>query len=233
MTDIEEAFFSAAALLGLTSPLHVKARKMAGLRASASLKNGVLRVSVSQGYEAAPREAVVGLGLDLLSRLFRRRVPDSEWVRAYRDFLESKATHQLHRTLRQAHGRKRKLYAQGVRYDLNGIAASLVGQYPLLQEVSVPPLGWSQSESFGRLGFYDPDTHEIVVSRALDKKTVPFFVVEYVVFHEMLHAKHEAMHNASRRTVHTRAFKEDEKRYSLFREASEWLERNDLRRQKL
>ena len=39
------------------------------------------------------------------------------------------------------------------------------------------------------LGHYDPSHNAIVISRILDAAAVPRLVVEYVMFHEMLHLR--------------------------------------------
>lgn len=231
MTDFEEPACSAAALLGIHQPVQIVERRFAGIRASAELKGGNITLKISDGYRAASRDAVVGLCLDLFSKLLRRRVQDNAYVQAYRQFMKSQQTHALHKNLRLERGRKRRLEAQGQRYNLNEITARLVAENPVLQTLPVPPLGFSRNESLTRLGFYDEETHEIVISKTLDKKTVPIFVIEYVVFHELLHAKHPSRHNTHRRTVHPRAFRQDEKKYPLYGDALAWLRRNNLARQ--
>jgi hypothetical protein len=45
------------------------------------------------------------------------------------------------------------------------------------------------------------------------------------MFHEMLHLRYPVDHRASRRRVHTREFREAEKKFPQFKEAKEILKR--------
>jgi len=46
-----------------------------------------------------------------------------------------------------------------------------------------------------------------------------------VMFHEMLHLRHPVDHNGVRRRVHTREFREAERRFPQLKEAKEILKR--------
>jgi predicted metal-dependent hydrolase len=73
------------------------------------------------------------------------------------------------------------------------------------------------------LGHYDPAHHAIVLSRALDRSKVPAYVVEYVLYHEMLHLKHPVEYRSERRCVHSAAFKAEERRFPEFERANRFL----------
>jgi hypothetical protein len=60
----------------------------------------------------------------------------------------------------------------------------------------------------------------------LDSAAVPKFVVEYVLFHEMLHIAHPAKHKNGRRYHHTPAFRRDERRFAHFHAAEKWIDEN-------
>ena len=76
------------------------------------------------------------------------------------------------------------------------------------------------------LGHHDATHETIVVSKSLDDRKVPEFVVEYVVFHEMLHVLHPVRRVNGRRRIHTREFKRDERQFAYFGEAGEWINQN-------
>ena len=86
-------------------------------------------------------------------------------------------------------------------------------------------IGWSPNASRTLLGHYDSSHNAIVLSRILDRPDTPKLAVEYVLFHEMLHLRHPAEHNGSRRCVHTKAFKEAEKQFEHLREAKALLKK--------
>ncbi|HEX9962043.1 MAG TPA: hypothetical protein VGB00_13995, partial [Pyrinomonadaceae bacterium] len=66
----------------------------------------------------------------------------------------------------------------------------------------------------------------LVVSKSLDDKKVPAFVVESVVYHEMLHIKHPTIIRNGRRYNHTPAFRRDEEIFEHFAAAEAWITRN-------
>ncbi len=229
MADLQEAFYSAASLLGKANyTLEAKYYKFSSLKAILRRNGAALKLKASEGFAAGGREVLVGLCLDLIARLFKQKPPENAYTKAYWEFRSQQGASELNKTLKRSHGRTRKLEAKGNRYDLNDLVLKLTREHPLLQELPVPPIGWNQKGGASILGFYDEATHEILISKELDKKDVPFYVLEYVVFHELLHAKHPSKHNASRRTIHGSAFRKDEERYPFYKEATAWLKRNRI-----
>jgi hypothetical protein len=59
---------------------------------------------------------------------------------------------------------------------------------------------------------------------------VPEFLVEFVLYHEMLHMKHQPRLVNGRRVYHTAAFRADEKRFARYEQALEWIDRLATRR---
>jgi hypothetical protein len=51
-------------------------------------------------------------------------------------------------------------------------------------------------------------------------------MVEYIVFHEMLHIHHPTVHHNGRRYNHTPAFRRDEEQFEHFHAAESWIEQN-------
>ncbi|MEO6334102.1 MAG: M48 family peptidase, partial [Pyrinomonadaceae bacterium] len=76
------------------------------------------------------------------------------------------------------------------------------------------------------LAHHDATHDTIVVSKSLDASDVPRWVVEYIVFHEMLHIKHPTVHHNGRRYNHTPAFRHDERKFPHFQAAEDWIERS-------
>lgn len=229
--DLQEAFFSAMALLGKADfRLDAKFKRYASLRATLERNGTTLRANVSDGYAAGGRDVLVGLALDLTARVFRMHVPDNAYTQAYYIFRKQKSASDLNSALKKSRGRKRHLRAQGKWHDLNDIVLRMTREHALLQTLSVPKIGWNTKGGKRILGFYDESAHEILINENLDQKLVPFYVLEYVVFHELLHAKHPVKHGRERRTVHTAEFKAEERQYPLYKEAMAWLARNRVDR---
>lgn len=180
-----------------------------------------LEVRLSELMAAAPATVREALAWILISRLFRQ-APPPHWVKHYRQYLNRREVRRTHQALRVARSRKRVFGPQGTHYDLDALFEALRERYfgPLMGK---PRLGWSGRLSRTLLGHYDHAHHAIVLSSWLDRAEVPQFVVEYVLFHEMLHLVHPVEHRRDRRAVHTAVFREEERRFAGFAEAKAWL----------
>jgi predicted metal-dependent hydrolase len=86
-----------------------------------------------------------------------------------------------------------------------------------------PALSWSAKRSRYILGRYDSIHNTIYVSRVFDSPQAPSFVLEYILFHEMLHVKHKTCIRDCRVLVHTPEFKKEERSFARYREAKLWL----------
>ena len=130
--------------------------------------------------------------------------------------------------MRQIRRRKFISGPQGAHHNLEEIFERLNAQFcdGLLGR---PQLGWSRRLSRSMLGHFDPSHNAIIISRILDQPRdqalAPAVALEYVMFHEMLHLRYPVDHQASRRRVHTREFREAEKEFPQFKEAREILKR--------
>jgi len=77
-----------------------------------------------------------------------------------------------------------------------------------------------------RLGSYEFEHQLIRIHPALDAEWVPDFFVEFVVYHELLHAVFPPMPNARRRALHPPEFRAREEEFPRFREAITWEKAN-------
>jgi hypothetical protein len=228
--DLNLAFYSACSLLGVNN-FFVDARfhEFAGLKAEVKIQGGKITARVSDGFKAAPQEAVQGLALHLLSKAFRKhaRPEHACLLRAYKAFAASASASRLSDSLRRLRGRRVGSRDEGSYYDLRREMAAVVSDYAeIFSGVNLPKIAWSREKSFTRLGFHDSATNTVVVSKAFDSPNCPSFVLHYIIFHELLHAKHEVLFERGkslRRTVHSRAFKEDERNFKQLRQAEEWI----------
>ncbi len=88
-----------------------------------------------------------------------------------------------------------------------------------------PHLVWSGRLTHRKFGHYQWDIDTVMVSKSLDQSRVPEFVVDYVMFHELLHKKIGVKLVNQRRTVHTAAFRRQESRFKNIDQAQQWLNR--------
>src|SRR5262249_16511707 len=84
-----------------------------------------------------------------------------------------------------------------------------------------------KSRSRCTLGLFHDPVKLIKIHRLLDSVRVPDFVIEYVIYHEMVHAVCPAyIDEKGINRVHSKEFKEIEKYFEYFEEAKEWLKKN-------
>ncbi len=226
--DLNIAFNTAALLLGKEIPVEARFKELAGLKSSAKLEDGRVFAKASSGFRSATQEVLVGLALGLLSSLFRRKIgeKDAHFLQEYKQFVGRESALRLHDALRERRGRKGELKPQGNFFDLTENLNKITTLYPeCLREGRAPEITWSQEQSRRVLAWYDSAFCKIVVNKKLDRRGVPDYVIDYLVYHELLHHKHPTtFHGESlRRCVHSREFKQDEKKFYHYDLAKEWL----------
>ncbi len=226
--DALAAFHAAATLLQVEG-YDVEARfyPYAGLKSTAYVDRAQRRITgkVSDGLKAASREALLGLALDLTAKLFRKQVPENarRFVEAYHEAFHGKPASSLHDSLRKSRGRKRGGKAQGKHVNLEQVLENTWTKYAaVLEGLQKPSIHWSKNRSRRRLAFYDSAFHDVVVSKRFDREDAPSFFLEYLVFHELLHAKHDIWHG-KRARIHHRQFKKDERQFEHYEDAQQLL----------
>lgn len=92
-------------------------------------------------------------------------------------------------------------------------------------EMLRPRLSWSRQITSCKFGHYDALRDALMVSATLDSADVSAFVVDFAVYHELLHKKHGIQWQNGRRAIHTSAFRAEERRFHRYAEADEWIGR--------
>jgi hypothetical protein len=206
--------------LGLKRPapeFRVEYRPFASLRSTVHLSGNraiVHLADVLAGASPLVNEAVAEI---LLAQLFRRR-PSREARACYLAYVYSPAVRHRIDEARRRRGRKRLLPARGRHYDLEEIFDRLNRRF-FAGQLARPRLGWSTQRARSILGHYDSAHGAIIISRWFDSAEAPRFLVEYLVFHEMLHIKFPVERDGHRRVVHSRAFREAEKKFPRYDQA--------------
>jgi len=201
--------------------IEVRFCRFANANSMIQLKDGKILVRITDILESAPAPVLEALAWVLLSKLYRYAVPRDELLR-YKRYIQRKDLREKIHTMRLERGRKLISGVQGDVYNLDELFDQLNFRY-FFGLMPKPALGWSLRVSRGILGHYDPAHHTIVLSKRLDKPDVPVMLVEYVLFHEMLHIKYPTEHRQGRRCVHTPVFKAAEKEFEKYKEAKEAL----------
>ena len=187
------------------------------------LRDGKIRARVSDLLEGAPEAVLRSIAHILLAKLYRKPIEPYHGAR-YRRYIGSHDLQRKVHLVRQVRGRKRIDTAQGHVYDLEAIFDDLNTRF-FWGLLGRPQMTWSQERARQMLGHFDPAHNTIVISRVFDHASVPRYVVEYIVYHEMLHLKHPVKLRGSRRCVHGPAFQAEEKLFPQLDEAKRFLKR--------
>ena len=204
-----------------TPEIEVRFRKYANANSRVRLQDGYLQVHISDLLESAPAPIQEALAVILLSKLFRRNLETNILAR-YRRYLNRADVRRTLHLVKRERGRKTFLGARGEVYDLREIFDELNVEYfnGLMAE---PQLGWSLRPSRTTLGHYDPSHNAIVLTRLLDSHRASRLIVRYVMFHEMLHLRYPTQNRGVRRCVHTKEFKNAERKFESFEQATAQL----------
>jgi hypothetical protein len=194
----------------------------AGLNHTARLSENRLRIRVSDIFADAPPSIYHSLALILLSKLYRKKI-DSAHHRAYRSFILEDHIQARARAARNGRCRQTRVRgSQGRHVDLDSMFDRLNAQY-FAGGIPKPRLSWSAKRSRYVLGRFDATHNTIFISRIFDSPDVPFYVSEYVLYHEMLHIKHQSRVHDARMVVHTPEFRAEEQRFGQYQGARLWL----------
>lgn len=185
-------------------------------------------------------------GLTLrIHRCFAEAPP--EVLRAVADFLESgRGTERARRALAAlrehfsrhrpaAPARRRGLRPVGVALDLREVADDLNRRFfdgRLAVAITWGRAGGSAAHRCRRrsrsasllLGSYSYEDSLVRIHPALDGPGVPRYVVEAVVFHELLHADIPPVFHDGRRRVHTPEFRRRERQFPHLERAERWIQ---------
>ncbi len=195
-----------------------------GLNQTIRVREGRVYVRIADMCHDMPPDAQRALAYILVAKLLRKRVP-AQADEIYDDYIKTAEMRDRSHDRKRSHGRKVVTTSKGSVYDLEEIFDNLNFWY-FRGELTKPVLTWSTKKTYRILGHHDATHETIVISRSLDSPDVPRFVVEYIVFHEMLHIHHPTVHHNGRRYNHTAVFRRDEQRFPDYEAAEQWIERS-------
>jgi hypothetical protein len=179
------------------------------------------RVVIHEGYIGAPQivlKALVRITLGLNTKA------DDSSVREYAasdDF--SEVVQALEATSLKPNG-----FTQGRVYDLETVFDRVNTRY-FGGHMPRPQLTWNATLSKRIFGHYQPAADTVMISITLDDPRVPKDIIEFVMYHELLHKKLGVQIRKGRRYAHTQAFRDKEMLFHAYEEARAFL--NQLARE--
>jgi len=205
-------------------PVHVSFYPYIGINHTIRIRGGEVFVRIGEICREMPAGSHRGLAYLLVGKLLRKRIPAGA-RKVYSAYVKSDAVREKAAASKKARGRKVVTTSKGSVYDLDEIFVTVNGAY-FRDAIPKPVLTWSAKRTYRILGHHDATHGHITISKSLDSADVPRFVVEYVVFQEMLHIAHPTKHVNGRRYNHTPAFRRDERKFQHYDAAEKWIEQN-------
>ena len=130
----------------------------------------------------------------------------------------------VHR-LRDKPARKIAARTKGKHFDLAEIYQKVNEEYfdgSVSASISWGAKGPRRSARSRTLGSYSSYGNIIRINPLLDSRRVPRYFLEFIVYHEMLHADMGIEKKAGRRSVHSQEFKSREKLFKEYGRATAW-----------
>ncbi len=221
--ELERAFIDCyAKIKGKQIPaFSIQFYPYSSLRHTIRLRSGQILIRISDILAEAPEQVLGALVSILVHRLYRRRTP-IEAIQVYSHFANSAEIRRQARQVRSQRGKKQMAPPRGKTFDLETLFRKVNFEY-FEDRVQVHQVGWSPRRSKRLLGHYDPAHRTIIVSRSLDHPLVPQYVVEYVLYHEMLHVIFDDDNGNGQKRIHHKDFRQAERRFSRYTAAQAFI----------
>ena len=179
-------------------------------------------VRFSDLLRRAPLAVLESAAALLLSRVYRRKAP-AELTTSYLEYARSDRTRTRINRMRHRRVRSGAAGPRGRHFDLEKLFDELNAKY-FGGQLTRPHVGWSTRSWHRQFGCYDPGPGHILLNRRMDRPGVPQYVVEYVLYHEMLHVKHPTRRSGCSLVSHSPEFRAEEKLFPEFHRARKILD---------
>ncbi len=200
----------------------VRFRPYADINNVIRIRDGKLIAGLSDILGGAPVAVVEAIAFILICKLYRKPVPPRHETR-YNQFLNRGYVRKQLSIIRRVRGRKWIGDPAGAHYNLEEMFDDLNARY-FQSLLGRPRLGWTRTASRTLLGHYDSVHNAILISKIFDRPGHPRWLVEYILYHEMLHLKYPVRDCNNRRKVHPPEFRAEERRFPHYEQANRLIE---------
>jgi hypothetical protein len=179
-------------------------------------------VRFSDLLQRAPLPVLEAAAALLLCKIYRRRTRRA-LVGPYHEYAKSHKTRERIQQMRRGRVKPTALHAAGQQFDLDGMFDELNARF-FAGGLEKPNLGWSRKAWRRQFGSFDAGPNQILLNHRMDRPEVPRYVVEYVLYHEMLHVKHPTRKSGCNLISHSPEFRAEEKLFPEFDRARKALD---------
>jgi hypothetical protein len=178
-------------------------------------RHGCFQVTINEGFIGAPAEVIKAL----VHAALGDRSPDH--LQRLRSYADSKNFARFALALSDD---DHEQSARGHHHDLAESFAR-VNQAYFGGQLSSPRLTWSKTLTRRKLGHYRPSTDTVMISQTVDSPAAPDYVVDFLMYHELLHRVLGIREVNGRRRIHTPKFRAKEKRFKQYEQAEAALQK--------
>lgn len=200
-------------------PLKPKLYHIASMYRCQTKPDGI-HLTISQGFAGAPDDVLRAL----VSVAYLDKVePHQHTIRSYTettDFAETLLALDLS-------GPTPEENIKGRHHNLGEVFARVNAEY-FGGQLSRPRLTWNHTLSQRKMAHYQPATDTLMVSISLDSTRVPDYVIDFVMYHDLLHKKLDVKVVDGRRYAHTPEFHAEERKFRQYEQAMAFLQREQL-----
>lgn len=186
-------------------------------------RRGTLYFRISDYMDKSAEDVIEALAWYLLCRAYCKPCPVG-MAEKYLDHARSRTLWEPKRQVFIGRARNLSFRPVGTYRDLGSVFDYVNAGY-FDGRIRRPDLAWTKESPSSRLGFYFEALDLMGANRVLDSDRVPRYVLEFVVYHELLHGVLNSKGTPIRRVHHTKEFRELERQFSMYSEAERWLSR--------
>ena len=179
------------------------------------LQQDGLHIVANEGFITAPQAILEAL---ICAALSGNSSPHLSQVRGY---AETEAFSEILMDLGVT-GANTGPVTRGRHYDLQEVFERVNAAY-FDGRLDPPRLAWNRTITHRKLGHYQPVTDSVMISITLDQPRVPTYVIDFVMYHELLHKDLGIRLANGKRYAHTKAFRQEERKFEYYTQAQEFL----------
>lgn len=189
-----------------------------GFNANAKYTKEMITFNLSSSWKEVDEDIQTGLIQSLIVKIFKLKIRKTSEMELYENFMKGLSKYA-----------KKHTYDPELEQSFERVNEKMFNGM-----VDKPNLLFA-SESFNKLGSYEYSTDTIYMSTIFkDLPAEEQIFLDYVVYHELLHKKHQFNIKNGRHHAHTTAFKNDEARFGVKEsELTTWLRRKRLGKNKI
>lgn len=186
-------------------------------------RRNIFYVRLSDLVQNENEEIINAIAFILISKIEKLQCPREQYE-LYKNYTCKKEVVDNRKAIRKIRAKEILPNPIGIFYDLR-ISFNRVNAEYFKGELKNIKLKWTKRKIKSQLGYYDIDLDAIVINKVLDDRRIPQFVLDFVMYHELLHVKIRSDYKKFNEKVHTKEFKIAERKFRFYEQSKVWIDR--------